>query len=513
MKRFKEYEQNQRMLLPPSLEDMIGEKEMVRVVNRVIEEMGHAELLQRFSGGGCPSFNPIMMLKVLVYAYSCAMYSSRQIAKALKRDVAFMWISGMQKPDFRTINRFRSSYFKDSLQWAFAHVVEFLKKEGYVSGEEYFVDGTTIEANANKYSYVWRKCAMRYKERSQAKVKKIFDEIDRINREEDEKYGGKDLPEFGESADITSEKINEVVRQINEGMKKLPNERPAKEIKKRTRKIEKLKEKIVKYEQQIQLLDGRNSYSKTDADATFLRMKNKEIRAAYNLQVGSEKGFAVGFSVHQTGSDASTLVAHLRSRKKLGLFKPKRIVGDSAYGSEENYIELKKRRIGNFLKYPSYLREMQGKVKPFSASMFQRLDDEDAYLCPKGKKLRFLETKREPTSTGFMQTLKIYRCSACPHCPHVRRCCNQGSSHRHLSVNEALAVFRAQTRKNLASEKGIELRKRRGNESEGVFADIKFNRRFRRFSLRGKHKVTAEAALLMVAHNMRKIAALGLPPN
>ena len=125
MKKFKDYAQKQRMLLPPSLEELIGEKELVRVVDRVIEGMRAESLMSRFTGGGKPSYHPVMMLKVLVYAYCRGIYSSRQIAKAIRQDIGFMWLSGMQRPDFRTVNRFRGEYFKESLSAVFSEVVLF----------------------------------------------------------------------------------------------------------------------------------------------------------------------------------------------------------------------------------------------------------------------------------------------------------------------------------------------------------------------------------------------------
>jgi len=135
--------------LPPSLEDLLEEKELVRVVNRVIEELEPGLVEGSFKGGGCPPYHPRMMLKVLVYACCCKIYSCRNIAKALRRDVTFMWLSGMQRPDFNTVNRFRSEYLQEVLPEVYARTVELLLAEGCIRFEDYFIDGTKMEADAS----------------------------------------------------------------------------------------------------------------------------------------------------------------------------------------------------------------------------------------------------------------------------------------------------------------------------------------------------------------------------
>jgi transposase len=151
---FKPYTMDQPALLPPSVEELIPEDHLVRVVNRVMEELDLEPILNEYKGGGTSSYHPRMMLKVLVYAYPQKVNSSRQIAKALRENVSFMWISGGNRPDFRTINRFRSSVMKEGIEAVFSEVLRYLIEEGYVTLEHYFLDGTKIEANANKYKWV-----------------------------------------------------------------------------------------------------------------------------------------------------------------------------------------------------------------------------------------------------------------------------------------------------------------------------------------------------------------------
>jgi len=174
MKRFKDYSQDQPLLLPPSFDDLIPANDLVRVVNSFINEIDNDLLMSVFIGGGRPAFHPKMVIKVLVYAYSRKIYSCRNISRSLKSDIHFMWLSGMQFPDFRTINRFRGEYFKEILDKVFAQLVMLLLEKDYIKSKDYFLDGTTIEADANKYSYVWRKNTEKFKSQVQERALEII---------------------------------------------------------------------------------------------------------------------------------------------------------------------------------------------------------------------------------------------------------------------------------------------------------------------------------------------------
>lgn len=494
MKRFKEYQQGQLMLLPPSLEELIDDNDMVRVVSRVVDTLDTKEIEEGFKGGGCPSYNPVMMLKVIVYAYGNKLYSSRQIAKALKRDIAFMWLSGMQQPDFNTINRFRSEYFKSSLSSVFAKVVGYLLEQGYIKSEDYFLDGTKLEADAGKYSHVWKANVIRYKQRVVKRVEDILAEVERINAEEDAIFEGKDLPEYGHGKTISSKEIAKVAESINKELKR-------KDVKKAKTELKQLSQKLHKYEEQEKILDGRNSYSKTDNDATFMYLKNDELRAAYNIQAASENGFVVGYSVHQNSNDATTVKAHLTQREQLGLPAPKRITADSIYGTEENYETLQQKKIDSFLKYPTFRAECNGKKSPFTYD-----PKTDQYTCLTGEKLSFLKDDTEVTKSGYVKSFKVYECSDCRKCKFVTQCGKSNvRPNRVLHVNENLEHFKLLARRNLSSPLGLSLRKRRSNEIESIFGDIKHNQNYKRIRLRGMVKANIDLAWLFISSNIRKI--------
>lgn len=514
---FKPYIMNQPALIPPSWDELIPANHVVRVVNRTIEKIDLEPLLARYKGGGVSSYHPRMMLKVLVYAYSQRVYSSRQIAKGLRENIHYIWISGGSQPDFRTINRFRGEVMKAVIEEVFAAVLELLIGEGYVKLESYFVDGTKVEANANRHKVVWAKSRKKYDERLQRKVKEILEEVERVNAAEDKTYGDEDPDEPGGKGEIDAEKLEQKIRELNERLLQKPEDKKlAKAVKTLTKDC--LPRKL-KYEEQEQKLAGRNSYSKTDEDATFMRMKEDRgaekplPKPAYNLQMGTENQFVVGFSVHQRAGDTSCLIPHLDGlQRQLGSRLPKQIVADAGYGSEENYAYLQDHHLENYVKYSSFHRQQQKHRKPeliqrkrFLSENFPYDPQEDTFTCPADQPLTYRYTGHEKSDNGYPIETRHYEASHCPNCP-LKPQCTRAKGNRHIRVSFRLREFRQQANQNLLSEQGKQLRSRRSTEVETVFGDIKHNRRFRRFMLRGLQKVKTEWGLVCLAHNMQKLA-------
>lgn len=513
---FKPYAMGQ-LQFPSDLEEFIPEKHLVRVVHETIERMDLTPLLRQYKGGGTSSYHPKMMLKVLIYAYTQRIYSSRQIAKALRENVHFMWLSGHNRPDFRTLNRFRGKIMKNVMEDVFTSVVELLLEEGYIKLEHYFLDGTKIEANANRYSFVWAKSTNRYKEQLQKKVKDLLEEIDRVNEEEDEEYGDRDLDELGGDEPIDSEKLQKTVEKINERLRRL-NDPGDKTLKRAVRKIEKdFLPRLRKYEAQEGIFQGRSSYSKTDEDATFMRMKedhmgNGQLKPGYNVQIGTEKQFVVGFSLHPRPGDSGCLIPHLdRLKKKLGRL-PEKIVADAGYGSEENYTYLEQEKIEAYVKYNTFDQE-QKKVRRRRKRFYQLPDfhydeSQDIFLCPEGCRLVFQKTRRVRSDNGFLTERRIYQCESCSGC-RQRDACTRAQGDRQLHVSWELNRLKEEAATRLGSEDGLSLRRRRPIEAESVFGRWKHNWGFRRFMLRGEDKVKTEIGLLAMAHNLTKMALGG----
>jgi len=538
------------MLLPINLDELIPENHLVRVVNEFVERMDLAPLEAKYVGGGTSSYHPKMMLKVYLYAYTQKIYSSRRIAKAMRESVPFMWLSGNNRPDFRTINYFRGHILKGLIEEIFVALLVLLVEEKYIQLEEYFVDGTKLEANANKYSFVWAKNTERYEKQLAEKVKVLFEQIEQINAAEDARYRENDLEEVGEGKPIAKEKVAQRAEELNERLKQEgeagdkdepedPQPPPGREggalSKRIENKLEQVKESLEqnpgnqalakaaqvmeeeylprakKYEEQKRKLAGRNSYSKTDVDATFMRMKadamkNGQLKAGYNIQNGTENQFVVGFSLHQEAGDTNCLIPHLEKVKSWLGKLPANIDSDAGYGSEENYAYLEREKVGNFLKYPGFDREQKKRYKPdpFKAENMPYDPEQDEFTCPNQKRLTYLYTRKEKTKNGYPTEKRIYGCVDCQGCP-LQEKCTRAAHGRQIRVSFRLWKYREQARENLLSEEGQRLRSQRGVDVETVFGRIKEDWGFRRFLLRGLEKVTIEWGLLCMAHNLAKV--------
>lgn len=519
---FKPYVMNQVALMPPSYEEMIPVDHLVRVINRAVEEIDVNALLAQYKGGGTSSYHPKMMLKVLVYAYAEQIYSSRRIAKALRENIYFMWISGESRPDFRTINDFRGSRMKAVIEEVFTAVLEYLVNAGHVKLEHYFLDGTKIEANANKHKVVWAKQRENYHKRVKEQIKELLKQIDQANEEEQSEYGDKDLEEMGSKGQegVNSELLKKTIAELNEKLRS--RNQPKREAQAARKVMKKLEEdclvRLEKYEQQEKVLAERRSYSRTDPDASSMQLKEdrgKEKpwpKPAYNVQIGTEGQFVVGFSVHQTAGDTACLIPHLEGlRTHLGRL-PQNVVTDAGYGSEENYAYLEQHHLGNFVKYSTFYQDTHHYRKPevirkhqFRAENFEYDPDQDEFICPARKRLRYQYTSRRESTNGYLSNRRNYECTQCDTCP-LKPQCSRAKGNRTIQISLRLLEYRRRARANLTSEVGKRLRARRSTEVETVFGIVKHNMGFRRFHLRGLEKVKTEWGLVSIAHNMRKLA-------
>jgi transposase len=508
---FKEYNQDQMWLLPPSLEEMIPNNHVVRTVNVAINRMDLKQILKGYKGGGTSSYHPQMLLKVLVYAYSQKVYSSRMIAKALRENIHFMWLSGNNRPDFRTINRFRSVILKENIEKVFSSIIEMLLEKGFVKFENYFLDGTKIEADANKYSFVWGKSTQKYKTKLQQNIHDLLEHIEKENENENREYGDKDLEELGEGIEITSEDLEKTIKEINDHLNEIDDEKS----KDQERNLKKLKEdylsRLQKYEKQQQILGKRNSYSKTDHDATFMRMKedpmrNGQLKAGYNVQIGTENQFILGYSIHQKPTDTTTLIPHMKRVEEITGMVPENLIADAGYGSEENYAFIESKKMGNYVKHPYFYRNQKKKFRKniFHTENLAYDPVDDEFTCPTGMKLKYIKERIRVTENGYTQKIKIYQAEDCRWC-RKREQCHKSRYDRRIEINPILNTYKTEANENLHSEKGSYLRKKRSVEVESVFGHIKHNRGFKRFLLRGLTKVSTEWGLLSVAHNLFKM--------
>jgi transposase len=520
---FKTYVMHQDQLLPPSYDEVIEAGHLVRVVNEAIDKLDLSALLAQYKGGGTSSYHPQMLLKVLVYAYSKKIYSSRKIAAAVRENIPFMWLSGGNQPDFRTINDFRGSRMKTVIDEVFAEVLEYLIETGHVKLENYFVDGTKIEADANQHKVVWAKRKETYQKRVREKIDKLLEQIEQVNAEEQAEYGEKDLEERGGngSGEMDSQRLKERIAELNQKLRE--QQLPEPETKEKRQALKELSEdclpRLEKYEQQTETLAGRNSYSQTDPDASSMRMKEDRgeekpwPKPAYNVQIGTEKQFIVGFTLHGQAGDTTCLIPHLeQTQHNLGGRLPDKIVADAAYGSEENYAYLVKHSLQNYLKYNTFYQDTHHYRDPevlrahqFRADHFDYDPVTDQFICPADKRLHFQSASSDPTQTGYVIDHRTYQCLDCADCP-LKGQCTKAAGNREIRISFKLREFRQQARENLTSEEGKKLRSARSTDVETVFGHLKHNMGFRRFHLRGLAKVKTEWGLVSIAHNMLKMA-------
>jgi transposase len=505
---FKEDKRNQLLLFPPDLGSLIPDNHLVRVVDRIINDIDLNPLIATYKGGGTSSFCPRMMLKVITYGYIEKIYTNRRIEKALRENINFMWLSGMSTPDHGTIHNFRSVRMKEVVDDVFSSVVEVLIESGYIKAENLFVDGTKIEANASRYSYVWRKNVERQTGMVKERVSELLKAIDQLQQEEDAEYGIRNLEEI--EGNITSEKVEKLVDDINQ---KLTNSSHSKAISSNVKQLQKnYLPRMKKYESQSRILGGRNSCSKTDHDATFFRMKedhlNKgQLKPGYNVQIATENQFILGYGVYQKADDTSVFIPFLEKVKNQIKTLPNNIVADAGYGSEENYDYIIDNELANYVKYNNYDYEKTSEYKnrKFLSSHFVYEPEKDQYTCPEGQILYYSTTQEITSDNGYKSQRMVYQSKTCSTCLQRGLCC-KGQNDRTIHVSPKLIEYKLAAKQNLESEKGIKLRAQRGIDVESVFGQIKHNNQFRRFYTHGLKNVNTEWGIISIAHNIKKMA-------
>lgn len=509
---FKRYEQNQPMLLPPSYDELVPLNHPVRVVNEVLERIDIGELEGTYKGGGTSSYHPRMLLKVLVYAYLRNMYSSRKMEEACRENVHFMWLTGGAKPDHNTINDFRGKRLGEHLKKIFNQVVVLLSEQGAITLREIVLDETKIEANANRYTFVWGKAIKTSRERIIRQLGELWKYVEEVYRDEEQR---RNTPEF---ASIDAEAVTRAIEEINEALK--GKEIAPKVRQKLTYAKKNWPEKLDEYEEREKQMAGRNSLSKTDPDATFMRMKedhmlNGQLKPGYNVQASTEKQYIVDYTLGQTTTDTTLMKGHIDDFIASYGQPPETLTADAGYGSEENYMYLEELGITPYVKYGYFDKEQtEEKNKdrknhrssnPFHADKLQYNELADTYTCPTGQPMRYIGDKTSRTKTGYLQTHRRYKAQNCTGCP-MRGPCHKARGNRIIERSPDLLRSKQKVRELLNSEEGIEKRKQRW-QVEAVFGNLKQNKGFRRFNLRGIDKTTTEFGLIALAHNLQRFSS------
>ncbi len=504
---FKPYDPNQLSFLPPSLDELIPENHVVRVVSSVIDQLQIDTILKKYKNLGASAFHPKMMLKIIVYGYLSNIYSSRKMEQAVQSNIHFMWLAGMYRPDHNTINRFRNDKLKGVLKEVFAQVVILMAEQGLMDIKTVYVDGTKLEANANKYTFVWGKSVKRHKARIKSQLEGMWHYAESVAKEELMDNDPTTYPE------LDADQVKKTIETINEAIKDKPIDKKVKQ------KLNYAKrnwpKNMEKYKKQEDILGDRNSYSKTDPDATFMRMKddpmqNGQLKAGYNWQISTSNQYIVNYDLYHNPTDTLTLPDHLNQYKVLYDTSPDVVVADSGYGSEENYEYLQSEGIEGYVKYGYFHKEQKakGKIKPKDVFRPEQLYYDQAgdfFICPMGQKMHKQYETRPKTKSGYQQTYSVYQAQNCSGCP-LRGSCHKSKKNRKIQINWNLNRHKDKARQKLLSDQGVAHRSQRPVDVEAVFGNIKQNKKFTRFNLRGKDNVLIEVGLIALAHNLAKMA-------
>ena len=501
--------------LPLDLEILIPADDPVRLLSAFVEGMELSDLYKTYGKIKKNQATPRQLFKIIIYASMNRIYSSRDMETACRRDVNFMYLlEGQPVPDHATLARFISLHFSKCSKKTLAEVTNILYQLGEISGKSIFIDGTKIESAANKYTFVWKKAVTK----SQAKLfGKILDLV-----EECEKLYGLKIVYSGQISLHTLKRLRKKLYKIKteESVEFVHGIGKRKTVlQKSIESLESYIDKLKEYTKKIHVCGDRNSYSKTDPDATFMRMKedamkNGQLKPAYNLQHGVDSEYVTWLDISPRPTDTRTLIPFLRDMEPYLVFKYQDIVADAGYESEENYLFIKNNGQISYIKPTNYEISKTRKYKNDISRMENMVYDEehDSYYCKNGKVLTAQYEKKEKTSSGYQRTVTVYKCGDCAGCPYKIGCikgnnCKTPMEERQkvLYVSKKMKQQRQETLERITSEYGTQLRMNRSIQAEGSFANIKEDMEFRRYLYRGKENVTAQSILLAIGYNINKL--------
>lgn len=509
---FKSYTPNQMVLFPQRIDENIAENDPVRVVDAVVESLNLEDFKKLYRERGRSPYNPKMLLKVVIYAYMNNIYSCRKIEKQMLRDIHFIWLAGYNKPDFITINRFRNRV-KNEINNIFTQLVLILAEKGFVSLDVEYIDGTKIESKANKYTFVWRKTVEKNRAKLMDKIRVLLTQIDEAIAQEN--AAEQDKVEF------TPSQLTEIIDELKQSLEQAPEPKDKgqkkrhRERKKQIKELEAQRNKLDEYDSRLEQIGDRNSMSKTDPDATFMRMKedamnNGQTKPGYNLQISAENQFITDFMLFPNPTDTLTLIPFFNSFLDRYRHLPSTAVADSGYGSEENYRFMDEAGMEAYVKYNYFHKEqrMHYRPNPFHHESFHYNAKEDYYVCPMGQHMTRIGTSHSKTASGYRSENARYQAQNCKGCPLRCMCYKAKGARRIIEVNHRFNEYKRKARELLTSDEGLKHRGRRCIEPEAVFGQMKFNMAYRRFRHFGKDKVKMDFAFFAIAFNLKKMCSL-----
>ncbi len=387
--KFKSLQNDQLFLLPPSIDDFIPEGHLARVISEVVNTFNTQKIEDQYSYQGQKSYHPKILIKLWIYGYATGTLSGRKIAIKCETDTAYMYLSSMYRPDFRTINDFRKDNIK-SFEGYLVDVIKLCRELGMGSVGTIALDGTKIRANTSAREM-----------RDQAMYSQWLKEI------EDQ------LADLTQQADA----VNNMEDQV------LTNER-GDEIPKEIRQKETLRKKI---QQAIEELKGRDERTNlTDKDVRLMKSAG-QIKPNYNCQGAvTRDGIIVAAYVSNNASDKGQLMPLINQVEKNTDTQVENILADSGYSSYANYEWLEQQQKTAYIPDQEYENREKLKAEPYDKSNFIYDSKKDSYTCPQGKELTFDEIVISRTRK---QKLRIYRGTQCFNCP-VKSDCTKAKLHQ-----------------------------------------------------------------------------------
>ena len=501
--------------LPLDIEKNIPSDDPVRLLSAFVEGMELLDLYNTYGKIKKDQVSPRQLLKIVIYAGMNRIYSSRDIEKSCRRDINFMYLlEGKPFPNHATIARFISLHLSQCSSNILAEVSNILYELGEISGRHIFIDGTKIESAANRYTFVWKKAVTKNQT-------KLFAKITELIAECEEMYGLKLVYQDSISLHSLKKKKKKLYAiKESEGITFVHGiGRRKSAIQKSIESLEMYIGKLKEYIHKLYACGERNSYSKTDPDATFMRMKedhmlNGQLKPAYNLQHGVDSEYITWLTINPNPTDTKTLIPFLKDMEQNLGFKYTEIVADAGYESEENYLFIEANGQTAFIKPNNYEISKKRRFKTDIGKM-ENMDydkENDFYICKNNRKLTAQYEKKGKTATGYRRTTTVYKCSDCSGCPYKTDCikgnnCKTSMEQRNktLYVSKTMKQKRAEDFERITSPYGIQLRVNRSIQAERSFASVKQDMEFRRYMYRGKENVTAQSVILAIAHNINKL--------
>jgi transposase len=458
-KNVKAYSQHQMQMFPPSVRSLIEDDHLCLVVDDVVKVLDLSCLYRKVSSEGNPAYHPAMMLKTLFYSYASGIFSSRKIAKAMRENIAFIYLAAWQQPDFRTISDFRKNNLNE-LKELFVQIVMLCKHMGMIKLGHVSIDGTKVKANASDAKTYDNK-------RFEKEIKRLLEQADAVDQHEDQHCG----------VDQNSDELPASIRNQNE----------------RISKLKQLQQKLSESE--------KEKINTTDADAVFMKTTNG-IKTSYNGQavVDQEHQVIIAADVTNQPADVEQLIPMIDQGEHNASGGIDVCSADSGYSSGENLKALEDRRVEPYIPDREYQAQARGKKRgPFHKNEFVYDQQRDLYICPQGEELVFSHLQKR----NGKQPLLIYQSKSCRQCEFFGQCTTNDNG-RTLSRHPYEKQLK-QMRKKLDSDQGKAVYGLRKHIVEPVFGQIKSAMGFTSFLLRGLEKVTGEFNLVAIAHNLRKI--------